>query len=286
MLTASLGWLLAAFVLSVGLRKSLLVFLRQNNVTADNYAGRAIPTAAGLYVGAVVLAYAFIWSGLHYAEIRWMRTSPFTIGLHLDTIYLFALTAVLVAGLLDDLAGDKAVKGILGHWRTWRKEGRLTTGLVKAIVISAAASIVTWASERPLAECAAGCLLIALMSNALNLLDLRPGRALKLFLPAALLLVGAATLPLFVTAMAPVIAAAAVLFPEDVRGEAMLGDAGANTLGFALGVWLFQTAGFLPQLAVLAVLAALHIWSCKHSLTARIERSPLLRWIDRLGRDT
>ncbi|MCQ6349962.1 hypothetical protein NPL98_28810, partial [Bacillus cereus] len=78
---------------------------------------------------------------------------------------------------------------------------------------------------------AAGC------ANLANLLDLRPGRALKVVLPPAALLVlaaGEAERPrrggtLALAALLPGLAA----LPADLRERGMLGDAGANVLGAA-----------------------------------------------------
>jgi UDP-N-acetylmuramyl pentapeptide phosphotransferase/UDP-N-acetylglucosamine-1-phosphate transferase len=122
-------------------------------------------------------------------------------------------------------------------------------------------------------------LCLALAANAVNLLDLRPGRALKAFSASCLVLVpevgqlGAAAL----------FGAGCALLPEDLGERAMLGDAGSNALGFALGFWTLE----LPlgvTLAVLALLAGLHVYAERGSLSALIDAVGPLRYLDRLGR--
>ena len=82
---------------------------------------------------------------------------------------------------------------------------------------------------------------VAGAANAVNLLDLRPGRAVKAarcWLPDPVWCAGP---PPRTTAARIVLGAAALgaaiaLLPEDLGERAMLGDAGANALGALLGV--------------------------------------------------
>ncbi len=64
----------------------------------------------------------------------------------------------------------------------------------------------------------------------------------------------------------------------------MLGDAGANALGAALGTAVLVQYGRGGRLAHLAVLAALNLASEKVSFTKVIAATPPLRWADELGR--
>jgi hypothetical protein len=116
---------------------------------------------------------------------------------------------------------------------------------------------------------------IAGTANLVNLLDLRPGRALK-----AGILIGA---PLGGVAAGPVGAAAALL-PADLGEEIMLGDAGANALGALLGVALAARTGPVGRAVLLAGLAGLTAASEKVSFTKVIESTPGLRELDALGR--
>jgi UDP-N-acetylmuramyl pentapeptide phosphotransferase/UDP-N-acetylglucosamine-1-phosphate transferase len=134
----------------------------------------------------------------------------------------------------------------------------------------------SWAGDVVLA---AG--VIAGTANLVNLLDLRPGRAIK-----AGLLVGA---PLAAGSdpaggiAAGTVGAAAALLPADLGEEIMLGDAGANALGALLGVALAARTGTAGRAALLAGIAALTAASEKVSFTQVIGRTPVLRELDALG---
>ena len=128
---------------------------------------------------------------------------------------------------------------------------------------------------------------IAGTANLLNLLDLRPGRALK----AGLVLVAAQEALDGRTAHAGsralgggVLGVAAAALPDDLRGETMLGDAGANALGAAIGLRSALTASRPRLVCELAALAALTLASERISFTRVIEQTPGLRELDALGR--
>jgi UDP-N-acetylmuramyl pentapeptide phosphotransferase/UDP-N-acetylglucosamine-1-phosphate transferase len=186
-------------------------------------------------------------------------------------------------GLYDDIVGarpdqhrDKGFKGHLGALR----EGRVSAGLVKVAGIGLAGLVAGRAVSRgPLDTVLAGGV-IAGTANLINLLDLRPGRALK-----AGLLIGA---PMVAGPAGGVVAgpvgAAAALLPEDLDERTMLGDAGANALGALLGLGIAASTGTRGRLAVLAGLVALTAASEKVSFTKVIAQTPVLRELDALGR--
>lgn len=197
-----------------------------------------------------------------------------------------AAGASLVSGALgtyDDIVGQRAdqkgAKGFRGHLGALR-EGRITSGLVKLVGVGltgivAAGSITT----RPVDRVVAGGV-IAGTANLFNLLDLRPGRALK-----AAIGLGAATLggPSGGIAAGPV-GASAGLLPDDLGERTMLGDGGANAIGAVLGLRLAAAGGPVSRAVTLAVLAALTLASEKVSFTKVIESTPVLREVDALGR--
>ena len=129
-------------------------------------------------------------------------------------------------------------------------------------------------------DVALGAGVIAGMANLVNLLDLRPGRALKAGLIVAV--------PLAATdvggAVAGPVGAAAAMLPDDLSERVMLGDSGANALGAVLGVALAARTGILGRATLLAALGALTAASEKISFTKVIESTPGLREFDQLGR--
>jgi UDP-N-acetylmuramyl pentapeptide phosphotransferase/UDP-N-acetylglucosamine-1-phosphate transferase len=200
-----------------------------------------------------------------------------------------AATAGLVSGavgLYDDVVGNrpeqKTAKGFAGHLGALR-EGRVTSGLVKIAGVGAAGLVASAmiGSKRSGAvgrgaDVLLGAGVIAGMANFVNLLDLRPGRAIK-----AGLAIGT---PLVSSGAAGPIGAAAALLPEDLGEEIMLGDAGANAMGALLGVALTARSGTAGRLVALAALAALTAASEKVSYTKVIQDTPWLRRVDELGR--
>ena len=128
--------------------------------------------------------------------------------------------------------------------------------------------------------------MVAGAANLANLLDLRPGRALKVALLAAAPLLGglgraAGGRP---RAAAAALGAALGALPDDLAGTSMLGDTGANSAGALVGLALVERTGLRGRVAALAVLTALTLASEKVSFTAVIEATPGPARARRLGR--
>ncbi|MGL5818945.1 MAG: hypothetical protein ACRCYR_15355 [Phycicoccus sp.] len=203
------------------------------------------------------------------------------------------LVAVLGAGalgVLDDLAGDGSSKGLRGHLGAALR-GEVTTGAAKVVGIGvtglATAALADRAREDVrVADTIVGGAVVAGVANLVNLLDLRPGRALK----STVLL----ALPLLVTgprgtadpaALAAAAAGAALgVIRPDLAGESMLGDTGANAAGALLGTALVSASGRRSRTTALVVLTALTVASERVSFTTVIESTPVLREIDAWGR--
>src|SRR5690625_6514980 len=64
----------------------------------------------------------------------------------------------------------------------------------------------------------------------------------------------------------------------------MLGDAGANVLGAAVGTAAARSTAPPARLGMLALVVALNLASETVSFSTVIERTPVLRALDRLGR--
>jgi UDP-N-acetylmuramyl pentapeptide phosphotransferase/UDP-N-acetylglucosamine-1-phosphate transferase len=124
----------------------------------------------------------------------------------------------------------------------------------------------------------AGGAVVAGSANLVNLLDLRPGRAVKATLLAAPFVGGGVPV-----AAAPAGAALGVL-PEDLAERTMLGDTGANAAGALLGVAALVSARRRGRWALLAALVALTVASEKVSFTRVIDATPVLRELDAWGR--
>ncbi|MEO3926952.1 hypothetical protein ABGB07_24230 [Micromonosporaceae bacterium B7E4] len=249
-----------------------------------NFRGRTVTLAAGpaLAVGAAAGAAAG-------APSRPAGAAALVAGLSCGAV-----------GLYDDVVGarpeQKTAKGFAGHLAALR-EGRVTSGVVKIAGVGAAglAAAALLAADpavrshpgRRRAGRAAGMVdlllgagVIAGTANLVNLLDLRPGRALK-----SGVLLGAPLLPGPTGGLAAgPVGAAAALLPADLDERVMLGDSGANALGALLGVALAARTGPVGRAGALAVITALTAASEKVSFTQVIQNTPGLRELDALGR--
>jgi UDP-N-acetylmuramyl pentapeptide phosphotransferase/UDP-N-acetylglucosamine-1-phosphate transferase len=196
-------------------------------------------------------------------------------------------------GAYDDAVGGRpghaGAKGFRGHLAALRR-GTVTSGLVKIAGVGVAALAAAGHLDHRspgrrlnVVDTLAAGALIAGTANLFNLLDLRPGRALKVGLAASVPLVAAGG------PAAPVAAAtagaAAALLPADLGERTMLGDAGANALGALLGTVAAARTGRRGRLALLAGVAALTALSERVSFTRVIESTPVLRELDQLGRE-
>ncbi|WP_328316735.1 hypothetical protein [Streptomyces sp. NBC_00388] len=171
-----------------------------------------------------------------------------------------AALAVLAAGACgayDDTAGaGDPRRGFRAHLGALSR-GELTSGAVKLLGIGAAGLAAgVLLKERPADRILAG-VVVAGAAHAVNLVDVRPGRAAVAVLALAapgLLRRG----PAGALAAAPLGAAAAVVI-DDLAEQTMLGDAGAHALGAALGVAVVAgngRAGLVVHAAAVVAAAA------------------------------
>ncbi|MGI8512342.1 MAG: hypothetical protein ACR2NH_06900 [Solirubrobacteraceae bacterium] len=199
----------------------------------------------------------------------------------LGTIAIYTL-GVAFLGLLDDV--------LAGEPRGWRGHGAavigggISTGALKAagalgLALFALADQGLGAGEYLLAAS-----VLVLTTNLFNLLDLRPGRSVKAFVVLGLgLTLGTWdagplwTLGLFA---GPVM----VLGVHDLRERAMLGDTGSNLVGALAGLWIVLALGTTGQAIALGVVLALTIYGEFRSISAWVEKAPLVRQLDSLGR--
>lgn len=279
-------WLLAAwasaffamaFASATLLARPTARLLEEGGLVQKNYRGRYIPVGVGVVIPV--------------ASLPPLALSGFVPSFEgLGGVWIALLLGMALLGVLDDAAGDRRSRGLRGHLRSVLA-GRLTTGALKALFGVLLALYAGWSLYGTPAPAALAALTIALATNAVNLLDLRPARAIKGFVflsvvaALGIALVGGggrwagAHLAL---ALIP-LGAALALWKGDARADFMLGDAGANTLGAAAGLALAGTAWHW-QAGLVLLLLGLHWFAERHSLTALIARIPLLDLLDRLGR--
>ena len=211
-----------------------------------------------------------------------------------------------LAGYIDDVDqgahdGGKVAKGLKGHLGALA-HGQVTTGVIKiagigasALAASALVGSKTTSVGGKVADLALNTVLIAGTANLANLLDLRPGRALK-----ATVLV-AAPLSYFSCAAAKpeasasaasaqrllasgLNAAAITALVEDLQETTMLGDTGANAAGALLGTSLAANDSWKLRLGTALGVVGLILASEKVSFSKVIAANPALNWLDQLWR--
>jgi UDP-GlcNAc:undecaprenyl-phosphate GlcNAc-1-phosphate transferase len=190
-------------------------------------------------------------------------------------------------GFLDDSLGQGmqagAPRGWRGHARALR-EGRLSTGAIKAIGALALAAYVVSGRGLESFEYLADVALLILATNLFNLIDLRPGRAEKALVLLGLgLCIGAWTaepVDLLGIFVGPVLVGAWFT----LRERALLGDTGSNLVGAIGGVWLLTTLDETGRLIALAIVAGLTVYGELRSISKAVETLPPLRSLDSLGR--
>lgn len=238
-----------------------------------NYRGEMIPVGMGIaFIPALMVNSAI----LTYFNIEHDR-------LLLIFVLLFAVMAMAFAGIMDDAIGNRDVTGLKGHFLSMFK-GRLTTGGFKAVLGGFIGIVVSAAVADNILGVVVGTLVVALATNFMNLFDLRPGRAIKVYLIISILVLifaGDFNRQLYMLLLPGVVS----YFIFDLKALSMMGDAGSNVLGVFIGVMIVISFSIQVQLVCLVGLIAIHVLTEKYSLTKLIEQNSVLNFIDKLGRN-
>lgn len=256
-----------------------ILLLRSPANTAKNYRGNEVPVVLGVAAAAALFGAVLVVFSL----VLWTHRSGRPEGIRREAIFIvLGCLVVFLGGLYDDRVPG-GTRGLVGHFRELLR-GNVTSGIVKLLAAVAAAALVAWAYRPSLVAAILGIAVMAGAADLWNLLDVRPGRSLKFFIPLCFVLLLLSAGSQYALVASAALGVAAAVFPFDLTERAMLGDAGSNLFGFVVGVGLFQG---LPlwglALTFLAVLA-LHWASETVTLSRIIESTPPLRWYDRLGR--
>ncbi|GBC87773.1 hypothetical protein HRbin12_01791 [bacterium HR12] len=236
---------------------------------AENHRGRRIPRILWAPLVTSALAATLLAEGMG-------RAGPEAWGA------LAGLLLTCGAGLVDDLV-SAGPRGLRGHLRALAS-GRMTTGALKVLVgVGAAVVVLALEPPRPWWTRLAGVVLVPACANLWNGLDVRPGRALKAFLPVGAWFLLMGPVPSFPAGVGVLVGAVLAIGP-DLRERAMLGDAGSNPLGFAAGLCLYLGLpdGGVPVASAAAV--GLNLLAETVTLSRVIDAVPALRALDRLGR--
>ncbi|HZK87080.1 MAG TPA: hypothetical protein VFC40_03870 [Syntrophomonas sp.] len=248
----------------------LLKMLKEVGAVRKNYQGIDIPVSVGLTFPLAMMVVLFVYVLLGYEQNQYQG-------------FMLGLMSISFLGFIDDMLGQRDTLGFRGHFGALF-HGRLTTGGLKALGGGFIAFFIAVSLGGTWWNVVLNTLIMALFTNMMNLLDLRPGRAVKGFLFFLLLIAITALAKVDYLLMAPLLGAVLCYLPTDVRARAMMGDAGSNVLGFALGYYATTSLSLTARLTSLVFLIAIHLYTEKISLTHTIENNALLKAIDQLGR--
>lgn len=209
-----------------------------------------------------------------------------------------------LAGYIDDVDqgahdGGKVAKGLKGHLGALA-HGQVTTGVIKiagigASALAASALVGSKATSvgGKVSDLALNTVLIAGTANLVNLLDLRPGRALKATVlvatPLSYFSCADAKTPASPASAQRLLAsglnaAAITALVEDLQETTMLGDTGANAAGALLGTSLAANDSWKLRLGTTLGVVGLILASEKVSFSKVIAANPALNWLDQLWR--
>lgn len=279
LLGVATGFLAAQLIwkMSAGLFQSVVL-------QRPNYRSHYLPTGAGIILA---LAVATVEGGRALAAAAGVGdvAGPGVAR----TVILAGLFGFGALGFVDDVLGGDAERGWKAHLRALAA-GRLSAGGVKlfgggvlALMLASAAGSTASGTGGAFRLAADGAL-VALAANLANAFDRAPGRTIKVSLVAWAALAVAAGGGAAGVALGPVMGAALGLLPDDLGERLMLGDAGANALGAALGLGALLTLGPGARLVVTAVLLVLNVAADLISFSKVIRNTPALDRLDQLGR--
>ncbi|WP_084111526.1 MraY family glycosyltransferase [Paramaledivibacter caminithermalis] len=235
-----------------------------------NYKGALIPNSMGII---------FIFNMLFVS----LFILIFIIRINYTEIYIFLLGTLVmgITGLLDDFIGNNDIKGFKGHISMLLKL-KLTTGGIKAIFGGVVAILISLTISSNFLNFLTNILVISLFTNFINLVDLRPGRALKVFfvfsMPLLFFVNG-----IYRIILLSFIGAASAYFSHDIKGRSMLGDVGSNCLGIILGIIATSLEFNIKTLLIIFLILA-NLYSEIYSFTKLINKNKILNFFDELGR--
>lgn len=257
--------ILVTLIVTTILLPYYIVFLKYIGFVKINYKYQEIPVSFGVFIFLVESILLFTISDTAFLSL-----------------WTFLLVIVLI-GTIDDIYGDQYIKGIHNHLKSFFR-AKITTGFIKAITGGLIAIMLAIRIGNNIFEYIAHFFLILFMINTINIFDLRPGRALKLFFFLTLLLILINTSFLTDNFSLVVISVLLVVFYYDLRGKIMIGDSGSNLIGLHLGIWYSIFAPIYVEWSLILFLLVLHIYTEKYSLTKLIEKNRYLLRIDSWGR--
>ncbi|NLY85907.1 MAG: phospho-N-acetylmuramoyl-pentapeptide-transferase [Tissierellia bacterium] len=267
--------MLVSFALSLFLSYILIPrfinMLLKAKIVCENYKLEMIPTSVGL---------VFV-----FVQVITLGLMEIVLGFNDNffLVYLLGFIFIGFLGLLDDLIGSKYIKGLRGHIKALF-HGEITTGALKAIFGFFISLVTSSILSTSFVDFVINTFVIGLFTNFINLFDLRPGRAAKMFIFLAIILLIANINNKYAYIIWSFFGILIPYINLDLKARAMMGDVGSNTLGYTLGVFAVTSFHITGKLIILILLVIFHILSEKVSFSKVIENNRFLKFLDMIGR--
>lgn len=260
-----------SLILSYIFTPRIINMMKKAKIVCENYKLEKIPTSVGvvfIFVQVVTLGVIQILFGFE------------------DNFYLIYLLGFIFMGylgVLDDLIGTRYIKGLRGHL-TALFHGEITTGALKAVFGFFISLFISSVISNNIVEFIVNTFIIGLFTNFINLFDLRPGRAVKMFVFSAIVLLIASVSYKYVYVILSFFGILIPYIKLDLKAMVMMGDAGSNILGYTLGIFAANSLNMIGKIVFLLMLIIIHILSEKVSFSKVIDNNKFLRFLDMIGR--
>ena len=255
----------------------IINFISNSLKHVKNYRGKIICNFGGIFFSLNILC---------MCTISYMYLTLFPEGHGYKNEILIILLGVLSAslsGCIDD-DSDEEPKGITGHVKSLFK-GELTSGTIKAFIGALSSLIISFSKGFMGLYTFLDFLILCLMQNIINLMDLRPLRAIKSYIILSLIISIFANLNFLYTGMNSGIIISLIFYSfYEAKEICMMGDTGSNTLGMFLGLMSLNLKSISYKIVMLLFLIFVHVYSEHASISDFIERNSLLKKLDMIGR--
>lgn len=270
-----INYAVVSLILSILTYKFILKILKVSGSTQKNYRGKQIPKSTGI----LILFNTIIIFGI---QIIFNFSS---INRNLSKLYPFFILIIgsTIIGLIDDILGNREHLGFKGHIKAL-KDGVITSGLLKALSGLILSVIVATYLITDLYLLILNTLVIVLSMNFFNLLDLRPGRSLKIFIMAIIIALLFSYKVFYWPFMAFLIGPILVLLYLDLSEQSLIGDTGSNTIGAIFGFIIVVSFSISVKIIFLVLLVIFHIYTEFYSFSEMVRNNKILSWFDLLGR--
>lgn len=266
------GAFLAGLLLELVIMFFFLRMMYQAGAVAENHRREEVPVGTGISFPAVL---TLIFTA--YAIMA--RYGGWPVFPASYQAYLLGVIALGMLGFVDDMLGSRERYGLWNNLRPLAA-GQLDTGGLKTIGGFVVCFLAAFLITEGWMDCVINTFLVFFMASIMNWLDLQPGRAIKgfvLFL-AAIVLIALGSVDYVL--IAPLAGTVMCYLLYDLRSRALMGDAGANILGFSLGFWAVVSLSLSARVALLLFLVVVQFLAERFAIQEADEERSLFSRIN------